>query len=459
MSQPEIKDESTLITDTIRRIVTYTEEITYFGPNSAGFAIAKAFAAAISQAYRLYLALLRRYSLQSSRDEVLVEVADEFGTVKRPAQHARIMLVVQPHSTQVTAITGGDEVEVVDSSQFAATDSIRIRNEDGTETETAIIGSITIGTGPGGGDELILTGVLSGTYTPATDDTVVLLRHAVVIGTQVDGTTGVAFKTLETVNIGDSNPLLNGESQTLALADKVWAEAVQSGEQGNVDPKTVAKLTVADPKVKAISNPERGQGGEEDETDFDLKYRASHRATIANQDTMAWFESALQAGNVDVLRAIPFVSTSVNTVGVKLLKRNGGTFTANEMDALKAYVEARLRSGMNVELVNTTLTAVEIEAQVTLDRNVTLEEAWRRAADRYAIFLDWRKWPAGDDVDEADLLGIMNQTEGVATVVTSTFRPASDVLVADDSFPNFTRLSMQDTATGDTINAELAVTF
>ena len=45
------------------------------------------------------------------------------------------------------------------------------------------------------------------------------------------------------------------------------------------------------------------------------------------------------------------------------------------------------------------------------------------------------------------------------TLETASFLPAADVVVGDQSLPVLTRLSLQDSATGDTINADLAVSY
>ena len=80
-------------------------------------------------------------------------------------------------------------------------------------------------------------------------------------------------------------------------------------------------------------------------------------------------------------------------------------------------------------------------------------------ADTYATFLDLRKWEQGRLVDEADLISILIQTQGIATVRSSTFQPSVDILVGDTSLPIFTRLFLTDTVSGETYGADLTATF
>jgi hypothetical protein len=214
--------------------------------------------------------------------------------------------------------------------------------------------------------------------------------------------------------------------------------------------------------VRKILNPERAFGGADVETPFDLKFRASHIPTISNQETQAWLEALARRGDRDVLRVFEGTSAKISTMLGIVLTRNGGGLSSDAREALQRYLTQRTRSHLTVELENIVLTSVEIEADVTLDPGsdaaaVRLKAAWTLAADQYAIFLDFRKWERGRDVDEADLISILVQTQGIATVTTSTFSPASDIIVVD--IPVFTRLALTDTVSGETYGTFLETGF
>ena len=460
-----LKTRRQLVTEFIRRFVTYTDRVTWFGATSVIRAFATAFAGWVEGCYQLFTGLVRRFSVKGSSGDNLSDVCSERGVERDDANRAKLFVVVSPLTANATAISlgtgpvgAGDEIEVDDSSIFQVADSIRIRNGDGTVTETCAIAGITIGTGPTGGDELEIVGALVGTYNPAGEDVDVLLRVTIPAGEQVDTSVGVSFHTLAAVTTGDSNPIMDGEGTTLALADKVWCEAVTPGASGNVDVQTVTDFA-STYRISGVFNPERGTGGDDDEPDYQLKYRTVHAPTIANQETLIWIEAMLKASSLDVLRAMKTTGTTVGTLFVRLLRRNGGTFNNTELQAIENLVEARVRSYMACSASNVTLTAVEVEARITLEPGYTLEEVWRAAANSLAAFLDYRTWSWGQDVDEADLLTIVNSTPGVASLETSSFLPAADTSVVDTSLPVLARLSLEDTDTGDTYNAELAVGF
>ena len=451
---PSIRDRRSLVQEWIRRFTAYTDSVTWFGPTSVMRAWAEATAGLAEGAYLLFVALLKRVTLMASSGDALTQVMAERGSPRLGEQAAKLLVVFQPRMANVTLITLGppDVLDVDDASPFLAGDTIRIRSGDGSVTEVVTIGGIL-------GNQITLTGALVNAYNPATDDVDILIRLTIPAGTEIETSTGVTFATLASLDTSDSNAVLDGESTFVGLADKVWCECATKGSAGNVEPLAVTGLTTPIRGIESVFNPEAGTGGADEESDFDGKYRTMHRATIANQETGTWIEALAREGNSDVLRGIKVTSTAVGTMSAKLLHRNGGTFSTAKLTALEAYMEQRVRSYMVVDLENITLTAVEVEAVITLDPDATLEGVGKTAAATLAAFLDFRKWEFGADVDEADLLSMLNATPGVSTLETSSFLPAAQVAVADDSLPVLTRLSLRDADTGDVWNADLAVSF
>lgn len=460
MSQPELRTRRELVQDAIRRIITYTDQIKWFGVNSVGRAIGESVGGQTSIANRLYGALIRRTTLLASSGDFTTAVAEEHGARKLGPQRSKVLAIVVPRSALVTAITIGatDLIEVDDSTEFVATDSIRIRSADGSITETAVIIAITSGTGPNSGDEIEVA-TLAGTYAPLTEDVRVLLRVTVPADTEISSTAGVSFTTTATLTVGDSNPVLDGESEALSLADKVFVEAITPGASGDIDADSLIEFVPANSKVLRVYNPERGTGGDDTETDFDLKYRAANTPAILSQETAQFYESIAAKGDTNALRAIRTDSSQVATVTLKVLHRNGGPLTAAAKTSLSTYIEARVKSGLAIVILDVTLTSVEVSAQITLDPDTTLRDVWKEASARLASSIDFRKWTFGLDVDEADLLSIVNQTPGVASLTTSSFLPASNIVVGDESLPHLVRLTLEDTATGDIFGADLEQTF
>ena len=118
-----------------------------------------------------------------------------------------------------------------------------------------------------------------------------------------------------------------------------------------------------------------------------------------------------------------------------------------------------MKSGMTVNAENITLTSIEVECQITLSFGATLTEAWRAAADDLAAYLDWRTWAFGESPSASEMYDLIKNASGVDTVDLATFSPSGDPAVGAFSLPTLVRLSVLDTATGDSIDAALAVGF
>jgi uncharacterized phage protein gp47/JayE len=459
---PVLQDRDTLAQRFIRTTMAYCDQLTWYGRNSLTRALAFAAAGVAEIGQQLYVALLRRTTLLGAQGEFLSQVMQEHGVERLKTSNAKLLLVVKPETTTVTAVTTGatDLIEVEDSGGFDVGMDMVIRSADGSDSEaTGAIIAITSGTGPNSGDELEVA-TLTNSYSPGSENVEVLARITLAADTLVNTEDGVQFGLTESVTTGAANPVLSGEGSAVGLLDRVWCEAVSAGSSGNVQAYSVTDLAIGVDGIAAVYNPEPATGGEDVEADYAGRRRAAQWGAAASQETELWLGAIANAADERVLRAIRDSDTSVaRTMKAKVLQRNGSSFTAAELTAIEEYLEARTRAGLEVSLSNVSLTSVEIEAEITLAPGFTLQEVYRSMASRLATYLDWRRWTFGNDVEEADLIVLVRQTTGVQSLTTETFTPLADVGVADDSLPVLARLSLTDTATGDVINATLTTSF
>lgn len=456
-----IPDRAKLLQEFIRRLVAYTDKITWFGDNSVARALGVAAAAAAEGGYLTALELLQRLTIMAASEDYLRQLAVERGCPPLTEMSSRVLVVFQPVSVEVMSITAGppDVIEVSSADPWQAGDQLRIRSADGSVSEAATVASVSTGTGPSGGDEITLTGALVNVYSPSTERVVILFRVVVARGTRISSSVGVTFELLDPVAVGDSNPVLDGESTALGLADKGWAESSVRSNSANVDPLALLAPVPTIRGILSVFNPERAFGGSNAESDYALKYRIIHTPTGWNQETDTWIEATARAADPDVARALRVRSAVVGTMSAKVLSRAGGPLSAPRLARIETYAKTHVRSYMKVEFQNITLTSVEVEARINLLPNYTLTQVWKAGADAIAKSIDYRTWPWGRSVDEADLLSTLNAVEGVAGIETSTFLPASNVIVSSESLPVLVRLSLMDLTTGETINAQLAVSF
>ncbi len=458
-TDPRLQTRADAEQDIVRRFVAYQDLVTYFGSNSVARAIFRGISGLAANGPRLLRALIRRSSLLQATGSDLVAVLEERGTPQRGALRASVLLVLQPHATVVLDITtggGSSDIEVEDATNFEAGDSLRLVSADGATTETMTIDTVgTVDAGPNGGTVITTTAAAVHTYAPTTERVVCLLRYTVPAETLVRTLAGVTFQTLSAVTVGDRNPVLAGESTALALCDKVWAECTVKGAKGNIDVLQVSDFASALPKVKRVLNPERGIGGEDVEPDYEAKYRSAHYPSVQAIETNAWFLARAQELNEDVLRTVPTRTPSLRGMRVRVLTRSGGALSTSAKLALQTGLDARLRSSLSSEIVDVTMTAVEVDVTATLSSGASIDDAFVELCSNLAAFLDFRTWEWGRVVDDADLLSITNATAEIDNVDTTTFEPSGDVSVGLESLPYLARVTLRDSATGNVRGADL----
>ena len=449
MASSEPRSVLQYVADNVRRMVVLQDDVTYFGSNGTIRAFVDVLSQAQAQAQLSISGLVRRRSLLGATAATgLDEVLEEAGAPRLPADRSRVLVCFQPWYTQVEAVTNGatSKIEVVDASKFAVGDSVRIR-QSSTLTEIRTVIAITSGTGPHGGDEVEVA-LLTNSYSPAAELVDLLLRQTLSTDTGITTTVGVSFQLLEPVTVGDSNPIMDGETTTLALLDKAWAECTVAGSRGKIDPYTVSGFTVAQPGVRGVFNPAAAIGGDDAEPDAQARYRAAYFPAILNVETQVGVLALAKAGDPNVLRTLIVEPTALRTISVRVLTRQVGPLSSGAKTSLTAYMNQRMRAKTAVELLDVTLTAITITATVTLDGTATLVTVWRAMMSRLVARIDTRTWDWGVDVERADLITLVNTTPGVQDVNTETFTPSANVAVGAESLPYMFSLTLTDASTG-----------
>jgi len=456
---PTAKTLDELTQESILRLVAYTDQITNFSEGSTDLAYCRMAASLARNGDLHYRELYRRFTLMNATGDTLEDVAAEYGSAILSGARSQLWAILVPETFVVTIIADAGpitNITVASTTPILIGDSIRIRNGDGSTSETATVTGAT--------PTVITTATLINTAAYAADlvagnEVMVLFRATVPVGTTLASQVGVNFETLEEVITGDANPIMAGENAALALLDKTRAEATTATERGNIDPRTITGITPAIRGVRSAFNPAYGEGGTDSEDESSLRYRAAHGPTKASQGTLSWYTATAQGANEDILRVVMEEAVLMRTVNLEVLNRSGAGFSVAQTDAIAAYIQERIRDNFTVVVGNITMTAITVTAVVTLTRDGTLEGAFRSASSKIAAYLDYRIWSQGESVLASTLLTNVRNAEGVQAVEVASFLPAADVTVADDSFPTLVGVSMQDKSSGRTINATLTMSF
>lgn len=460
----ELMNRNQVLQESIVRLQTATNSLSWFGPGSVGYGIASSTVGAASVLEAHAEEIYRDAFVRSGSGTSLQAAVEELGVVVPTTSRAYCYLVVVPEVSTVTAISGSGPYTLTVSTNFGwqVGDTVRVKGATANQTSTltaASSGSVT----------LALSGATATAITTdlAANNTVRLLfRATVAADSSVSMQGGVTFGTLASVTTGDANPLFAGEGTSLALVDKVLCECTTPGASGNVDRMSATGLVVAVRGVKRVFNPLPATGGTDAPDDWTLKYLAAMSAQSTAQSPIRSIEGLTQRGVSlglsdtagSVLRAFSKPTDELNTVEVFAITRGLGTLSTTEKSDLATYLAEYTNPGLTYTVSDITLTSVEVSAEVTLStgpagesaeaRRQRLRDAWARVASAVSDYINVARWNVGTDVSQSRVLEIVLADSDIAAVDVPTFLPADDVTVGSESLPTLTSLVLTDASTG-----------
>lgn len=276
--------------------------------------------------------------------------------------------------------------------------------------------------------------------------------------TEVKSTSGVIFKTIEAITLGNNSPYDLYPCEP--LSDIVEAVATTTGEAGNVAANTITTLVNAIVGVDSVTNPTHAQNGCDAEPDNQFRTRIVERITLLNQGSVAFYEAIVKEINSDVLRVFATRGDTAREVAIYVANRSGTGLTAAQRDELEASLKNYAPICATPKVYNISFTDIDIYAKISLETGYTLQDVFENISKNLADFLDWSALDFGIELDDADIVSIVNNSEGVKDIDLTTFRPDSNTKCANNSVPRlgFVYVENMNDST-DTINIQPATTY
>jgi len=247
-------------------------------------------------------------------------------------------------------------------------------------------------------------------------------------GTNVSTIDGVTFQTIETKSIGSDGGSISN----------IAAESINAGKSVNVRAGTITEIINTIDGIINVTNPCRATGGQDYETDEQLRNRAITLISALSLGISDSYKAWAQSADNTVINAKPEWGNpaySDKTIVVHLVKDNGGVYTFNELDSIQNYIQYRSPLGTIIKCINIDWTHVGINAQIRLLNGYDMTTVKNNIEDNLSIYLDYRDREFGDDVEWSDIYSLINNTEGVEDISTAQFIPSSNVIVGNYSLP------------------------
>ena len=217
----------------------------------------------------------------------------------------------------------------------------------------------------------------------------------------------------------------------------IVAEAVVAGKSGNVAADLISTLVDSVDGVIAVVNLMRSRGGYEYEADEMLRSRAINQLATLSLGIPASYNAWANCGACwgrGAKGEWGNTSYSDKTVIVHCQKYNAGSFTEAELDQIAAYIQKKCPLGVVIVCLNIVYTTINITVEVVRLTGFTLNDVRNNIADNLNLYMDYREWEWGIDVDRADLFALCNNTLGVGDLADS-FVPTDDTVITEYAIP------------------------
>ena len=219
----------------------------------------------------------------------------------------------------------------------------------------------------------------------------------------------------------------------------VPAQALQAGKAGNVPANAIVSMAVAPVGIQSCGNPEPFLGGNDGESDEELRARVMDTfQRLPNGANAAFYEQgALSFPEVAAASVVPR-SRGVGTVDV-VVATGSGQPSESLLEELEDYFQTRREIAVDVQVLAPETVSLDLSVQVKA------QEGWDSSQVRTRVKDTLQAWFSGErlgkDVLLAQLGELIYHCEGVANY--SIVSPAADVALDPDQLPVLTSITVE----------------
>lgn len=246
-------------------------------------------------------------------------------------------------------------------------------------------------------------------------------------------TEGYRFSLQEDVTIGDS-----GYAYV-----KVKSDA--TGEDTNVNPISINKMSPTPQGHIAVVNEYRATGGRNDEDDETFRIRIKENVNVLARTTLSYLEQVFMKINNNVLKLHKGGIGADGKMNIIVVSVNGVDFTDDEFNEILMKSEEYLSledllnyedgAGYSLKLSNVTWVPVDVDFRLDYDPAYDIDKIRREIQIQMNKLFDYRFWKYGNKVEWENMLYVAKNVEGVTYVPDNHFYPANDINVPKYKLP------------------------
>ena len=252
--------------------------------------------------------------------------------------------------------------------------------------------------------------------------------------------TGVIYELIEDVTIQDYNNAYDNE-----YSNKGIAESINAGSNTTSKANELTIILTSINGLKSLTNPFPSIGGEDNETDSQLRERIRERINVLAQGTKAYYETIAKENSGIIAKA--FHNPIVMGVDVYVVKNNLGLYSTTELNNIKTQMEQGQRAMYPVTVYNAQQKAINIYCQYVRDMKYTAEEISNNVSTNISTFVDPRVVGFGYTLKYSDVLKTILNSTGVKEVKIGTLKINNiidDIKCSSYEIPRITSITLLD---------------
>jgi len=278
-------------------------------------------------------------------------------------------------------------------------------------------------------------------------------------GTQVKSDSGIYYETLEAITLGDANSPYN-LFPCEPIVDKVEAIALTNGEVGNTQANTITTLVGTISGLDSVTNPSPAVNGVDSETDSQFRTRIFERILMLNLGTQKFYNAIVKEINDTILRVYACRGETTREVAVYVANRSGVGLTASQRADLEASLKNYAPICADPKVYNITFTDVDVYIKASFKTGYTITDVFQDLAKNLANYLDWSALDFGVELDDADILSVCRNTDGIKDIDLTLFRPNANIECDANSLPRLGTIYLEDmNDSTSTVNVQPATTY
>jgi len=257
----------------------------------------------------------------------------------------------------------------------------------------------------------------------------------------VSSVSGEKYLTVNTITLGGQNPSIERPINSNSIGDIVIAESANTGSKTAVGIKELTEFETAIDGVTSVTNLVISTGGQDKQSDEELRELLKEKYDLLNQGTEAFYEALAKSSESTVLLAKAGLNNT-GGISIYLVKSNLSLYSDDELETLSDLIYSRQRAFNSIICTNASRLSIEVNCYLFIKAGVSADTVYSNVASVIADYVAANMDFAGV-IKYQGLLNAILDAEGVTGMDLSKFylnNQQNDLKCTENQVPVFTYL-------------------